>query len=50
MQNVPEKLTEVIREMICHEIDVIVSEENEWFMELVEASLKAAVIDSLKEV
>ena len=60
MQNVPERLiaaadalAEVIREMICHEIDVIVSEDNEWFTEQVDAAVKtylfAVVAETLKE-
>ena len=31
---------EVIAEMIAHEVDVILDEDNEWFMELIENAIK----------
>ena len=52
MENVPEQLTQAIREIVCHEIDVIVSEDNEWFTEQVDTAVKtylfAAVAKTLK--
>tara|TARA_Y100001963_G_scaffold98522_1_gene135473 strand:+ start:209 stop:337 length:129 start_codon:yes stop_codon:yes gene_type:complete len=36
-----DKLYEVIREIICHELDVIT--ESDWFKELVEEEVKKAL-------
>ena len=44
MKNVPDKLHEVIREMVCHEIDIVT--ESDWFKEIVEKELKK----TLKEI
>ena len=53
MENVPDQLTQAIREIVCHEIDVIVSEDNEWFTEQLDNAVStyvlAAVNTTLKE-
>ena len=44
MKNVPDKLHEVIREMVCNEIDIVM--ESDWFKEIVEKEVKK----TLKEI
>ena len=44
MKNVPDKLHEVIREMVCREIDIVM--ESDWFKEIVEKEVKK----TLKEI
>ena len=39
-ETISEQLTQAIRAIVCHELDVIVSEDNEWFTEQVDTAVK----------
>jgi hypothetical protein len=36
--SVPDRLHEVIREIVCHEVDIVT--ESDWFKEIVEEEVK----------
>lgn len=40
METISEQLTQAVRAIMCHELDVIVSEDNEWFMEQIDTAVK----------
>ena len=42
-KTVTEKLSEALRELVSYEVDRIIDENNDWFMQLLDARIKEAI-------
>jgi len=40
MKTISEQLTQAVRAIVNHELEIIVNEDNEWFMEQIDNAVK----------